>query len=127
MSNKYNLCINVTFLVQDQSSQTLADQRCSLLLRETEVLKEKLQSTREALEKSQGKNKQLKRKGEVTHSNHLLSIYAIIIVKMNTMLVDKQPRGEAIQKRAQRLSMVTRDVPPTTDPTEGPSTAAGTL
>lgn len=82
MSNKYNLCINVTFLVQDQSSQTLADQRCCLLIRETEVLKEKLQSTREALGKSQGKNKQLKRKREVTHSNRLLSVYAIIIVKI---------------------------------------------
>ncbi|KAJ7318629.1 hypothetical protein OS493_037745 [Desmophyllum pertusum] len=31
---------------------------------------------------------------------------------MNTML-DKQPREEAIRKRAERLSMVTKDVPPT--------------
>lgn len=37
---------------------------------------------------------------------------------MNSMLVDKQPRGEAIRKRAERLSMVTRDVPPTSDPEE---------
>lgn len=34
---------------------------------------------------------------------------------MNSMLVDKQPREEAIRKRAERLSMVTRDVPPTAD------------
>lgn len=40
---------------------------------------------------------------------------------MNSMLVDKQPRGEAIRKRAERLSMVTRDVPPTSDPEEGHS------
>lgn len=44
---------------------------------------------------------------------------------MNSMLVDKQPKEEAIKKRADRLSMVTRDVPPTTDTGEGPSTAPG--
>ena len=44
---------------------------------------------------------------------------------MNSMLVDKQPREEAIRKRAERLSMVTRDVPPTTDPEEGHSTEPG--
>lgn len=41
---------------------------------------------------------------------------------MNSMLVVKQPREEAIRKRAERLSMVTRDVPPTTDPEERHST-----
>ena len=44
---------------------------------------------------------------------------------MNSMLVDKQPREEAIKKRAERLSMVTRDVPPTTDPEERHSTEPG--
>ena len=44
---------------------------------------------------------------------------------MNSMLVDKQPREEAIKKRAERLSMVTRDVPPTTDPEEGHSAQPG--
>lgn len=44
---------------------------------------------------------------------------------MNSMLVDKQPREEAIRKRAERLSMVTRDVPPTTDPEEGHATESG--
>ena len=44
---------------------------------------------------------------------------------MNSMLVDKQPREEAIRKRTERLSMVTRDVPPTTDPEEGHSTQPG--
>ena len=39
---------------------------------------------------------------------------------MNSMLVDKQPREEAI-----RLSMVTRDGPPTTDPEEGHATESG--
>ena len=43
---------------------------------------------------------------------------------MNSMLVDKQPREEAIRKRTEKLSMVTRDVPPTTDP-EGHSTEPG--
>ena len=43
---------------------------------------------------------------------------------MNSMLVDKQPREEAIRKRAERLSMVTRDVPPTADP-EGHSAEPG--
>ena len=32
---------------------------------------------------------------------------------MNTML-EKQPRAEALQKRAERSKMVTKDVPPTT-------------
>ena len=32
---------------------------------------------------------------------------------MNTM-VEKQPRAEALQKRAERSKMVTKDVPPTT-------------
>ena len=44
---------------------------------------------------------------------------------MNSMLVDKQPREEAVKKRAERLSMVTRDVPPTTDPEEGHSAEPG--
>ena len=44
---------------------------------------------------------------------------------MNSMLVDKQPREEAIRKRTEKLSMVTRDVPPTTDPEEGHSTEPG--
>lgn len=44
---------------------------------------------------------------------------------MNSMLVDKQPREEAIRKRAERLSMVTRDVPPTADPEEGHSAEPG--
>ena len=43
---------------------------------------------------------------------------------MNSMLVDKQPREEAIRKRTERLSMVTRDVPPTTDPGEAPGRAS---
>ena len=34
---------------------------------------------------------------------------------MNSML-DKQPREEAIRKRAERLSMVAKDVPPTAPP-----------
>ena len=44
---------------------------------------------------------------------------------MNSMLVDKQPREEAIKKRAERLNMVTRDVPPTTDPEAGHSAQPG--
>ena len=44
---------------------------------------------------------------------------------MGTMLVDKESREEAIRKREERLRMVTRDVPPTSDPTAGPSTLPG--
>lgn len=40
---------------------------------------------------------------------------------MVSMLVDKESREEAIRKREERLRMVTRDVPPTSDPTAGPS------
>ncbi|XP_068712164.1 uncharacterized protein [Montipora foliosa] len=40
---------------------------------------------------------------------------------MNTML-EKQPRAEAIQKRAERSKMVTKDVPPTTPVTQVPET-----
>lgn len=38
---------------------------------------------------------------------------------MNTML-EKQPRAEALQKRAERSKMVTKDVPPTTPVTQVP-------
>lgn len=37
---------------------------------------------------------------------------ATVPAPMNTML-DKQPREEAIRKRMERSSMVTKDVPPT--------------
>ena len=46
---------------------------------------------------------------------------------MGTMLLDKESREEAIRKREQRLRMVTRDVPPTSDPTAGPSSLPGKL
>ena len=44
---------------------------------------------------------------------------------MVSMLVDKESREEAIRKREERLRMVTRDVPPTSDPTAGPSSLPG--
>ena len=44
---------------------------------------------------------------------------------MVSMLVDKESREEAIRKREERLWMVTRDVPPTSDPTAGPSSLPG--
>ena len=51
-------------LSQEESTQTLADPRCSILIRETEVLKRQLNSVKEALTKSKGKKRKLTRKGE---------------------------------------------------------------
>lgn len=44
---------------------------------------------------------------------------------MGSMLVDKESREEAIRRREERLRMVTRDVPPTSDPAAGPSSLPG--
>ena len=44
---------------------------------------------------------------------------------MGSMFVDKESREEAIRKREERLRMVIRDVPPTSDPTAGPSSLPG--
>ena len=40
---------------------------------------------------------------------------------MGSTLVDKESMEEAIRKKENRLRMVTRDVPPTSDPAAGPS------
>lgn len=53
------------FLSREESTQTLADPRCSILIWEMEVLKRQLNSVKEALTKSKGKNRKLKRKGEL--------------------------------------------------------------
>ena len=55
---------NFNLFSQDQETQTLADQRCNLLIRENEKLTTQLKSVREALARCQGKNKTLKRNGE---------------------------------------------------------------
>ena len=56
------ICFNL--FSQDQATQTLADQRCNLLIRENEKLMTQLTTVREALARCQGKNKNLKRNGE---------------------------------------------------------------
>lgn len=44
---------------------------------------------------------------------------------MNSML-EKQPREEAIEKKAKRMKMTVEDVPPTSTPVSHPSTSTGT-
>ena len=56
------ICFNL--FSEDQATQTLADQRCNLLIRENEKLMTQLTTVREALARCQGKNKNLKRNGE---------------------------------------------------------------
>ena len=48
--------------MQDKSTQTLADQRCSILSHEMELLKGQLSAVRQSLKTSKDKKRQLKRK-----------------------------------------------------------------
>ncbi|KAJ7318628.1 hypothetical protein OS493_037744 [Desmophyllum pertusum] len=62
LSSRIFPMVELIGIFQEQSSQNLVDESCDMLTRETEVLTGQLKSTREALGKCKGSNKQLKRK-----------------------------------------------------------------
>ncbi|XP_073231855.1 uncharacterized protein [Porites lutea] len=57
--------VNLLHKWNDKSTQTLADQRCSILSHEMELLKGQLSSVRQSLKTSKDKKRQLKRKVEL--------------------------------------------------------------
>ena len=59
--------------MQDKSTQTLADQRCSILSHEMELLKGQCSSVRQSLKTSKDKKRQLKRKGKLQSCDALFT------------------------------------------------------
>jgi len=60
--------------------QTLADQRCNLLIRENEKLTTQLTSVGKALARCHGKNKNLKRNGEAKINESACDLSRIILI-----------------------------------------------
>ena len=89
MTKKHSKRICFNLFSQDQATQTLADQRCNVLIRENEKLMTQLTTVREALARCQGKNKSLKRNGEAKVNESACDLSRISLIFNNSHYLTK--------------------------------------